>query len=59
MVNYICDICDKNFDKKDSYIKHINRKISCIKSKITINLEDAFKLINEYYKKIIKLFLLK
>jgi hypothetical protein len=31
MVNYNCDKCNKNFEKKDSYIKHLNRKTPCVK----------------------------
>jgi len=31
MVQYNCDKCNKNFDKKDSYLKHLNRITPCVK----------------------------
>ena len=30
MVNYKCKKCNKNFNKKSNFIRHINRKFSCI-----------------------------
>ena len=32
MVIYICNKCNKNFNRKSNYIIHINRKFSCIKN---------------------------
>lgn len=32
MVEYTCKKCQKKFDKKTNYLKHINRKTSCIKN---------------------------
>jgi len=32
-IEYICDLCDKNFgNKKDNYERHLNRKYPCIKN---------------------------
>ena len=30
MVNYKCQKCNKNFNKKSNFVRHINRKFSCI-----------------------------
>jgi len=30
MVNYKCKKCNKNFNKKSNFVRHINRKFSCI-----------------------------
>ncbi len=50
MVLYICNKCNKNFSRKQSYEIHINRKIPCIPenniNKI-INLEDNTKYLEE------------
>jgi hypothetical protein len=50
MVLYICNICNKNFTKKQCYDIHINRKKTCITennvNKI-INLEDKTKNLEE------------
>ena len=32
-INYKCDRCDKSFNQKDDYERHLNRKTSCIKIK--------------------------
>jgi len=29
VVNYICYRCNKKFNKKSTYIEHLNRKIKC------------------------------
>ena len=29
MLKYVCNNCHKGFEKKDSYLKHVNRKIKC------------------------------
>jgi len=32
-IEYICDLCDKNFgNKKDNYERHLNRKYPCVKN---------------------------
>ena len=53
MVLYICNKCNKNFSRKQSYEIHINRKIPCIPenniNKI-INLEDNTKYLEENNK---------
>ena len=55
MVLYICNKCNKNFSRKQSYEIHINRKIPCIPenniNKI-INLEDNTKYLEENIKKL-------
>ncbi len=55
MVLYICNKCNKNFTRKQSYEIHINRKIPCIPenniNKI-INLEDNTKYLEENIKKL-------
>ena len=33
MVTYNCERCDKEFDHKTKYVKHINRKYSCTTNK--------------------------
>ena len=35
MVNYICTICNKNFNHKGDYNRHINRKTKCIPNSST------------------------
>jgi len=52
MINYICEKCNKEFNKKSNYIKHINRKNPCIKEEInsiTYKCENCNK---EFDKKI-------
>jgi len=55
MVLYICNKCNKNFSRKQSYEIHTNRKIPCIPdnniNKI-INLEDNTKYLEENIKKL-------
>jgi hypothetical protein len=41
MVLYICNKCNKNFNRKQSYQAHINRKYSCI---LTENLNTNLEL---------------
>ena len=53
MVLYICNKCNKNFTRKQSFQAHINRKYSCILTEnININLELEEN--NKQYEKIIK-----
>jgi len=37
MVVYTCDSCNREFHKKSTYIKHINRKTTCIESERNYN----------------------
>ena len=30
-MKYICEKCKKSFDRKSTYVNHLNRKISCVK----------------------------
>jgi hypothetical protein len=53
MVLYVCNKCNKNFTRKQSYQAHINRKYSCILTEnINTNLELEEN--NKQYEKIIK-----
>ena len=36
MVLHICEKCNKNFDKKSNYLKHVNKKFNCIKNIVVI-----------------------
>ncbi len=40
MVNYICNICNKNFSKKDNFIKHTQLKKNPCKPIFQISLQD-------------------
>lgn len=56
-MKYVCKFCSKEFDKKDSYMKHMDRKVPCIDNKEslydTINrLNDKMKLMNFKIKKL-------
>jgi uncharacterized C2H2 Zn-finger protein len=35
MVSYICNKCNKEFNRKSNYITHINRKFTCNKNSVT------------------------
>jgi hypothetical protein len=46
MVNHTCDKCKKEFNKKSTYLNHINKKFSCepIKVQIQINPDESKKI---------------
>ena len=49
MINYVCEKCNKEFNKKSNYIKHINRKNPCNKEELTYKCNKCNK---EFDKKI-------
>lgn len=51
MVVYICDKCDKEFNKKCDYDRHINRKNPCIKNG---QKKDNRNIINDILEKILQ-----
>jgi hypothetical protein len=52
MINYICEKCNKEFNKKSNYIKHINRKNPCIKEEINFITYKCENCNKEFDKKI-------
>lgn len=57
ITNYICTKCYKSFDRKSNYIRHLNRKKTCIDEKNIKNLktQDKTKLKNYISKNFPKL----
>ena len=51
MIIFTCEKCKKEFNRKDSYIKHMNRKYSCVIEEKQLK-QDNFK---EMQKEIINL----
>lgn len=53
MVDYVCDNCNKKFDRKSNYETHIKRKNPCAPTKSRLEkIEEENKILN---KKIIEL----
>jgi hypothetical protein len=52
MINYVCEKCNKEFNKKSNYIKHINRKNPCIKEEINSITYKCKKCNKEFDKKL-------
>jgi hypothetical protein len=48
MVTYICEICNKTFDHKGNYERHINKKTSCADTLVYKNIEVNDGLTCEY-----------
>ena len=44
MVNYICSICNKIFNQKGHYERHINRKYPCKKKNNNNTIESSYKI---------------
>ena len=58
MVEYTCIKCNKIFDKKDNFNRHMDRKYSCIPrddqiTKFKKELETRIELLEQQMKKII------
>ena len=55
MVEHICKKCGKKFDKKSTYVYHINRKISCISDQNRIEmLENRIEELEQMMKTLLK-----
>src|SRR5579883_1319228 len=46
MVQYICEKCQKVFNLKGDYSRHIKRKISCVENQDTIENENIIEKLN-------------
>lgn len=56
MVEYICEKCNKSFNKRDAYNTHLNRKYSCIPmeepfSKLRKDIKEQDNIISNLCKK--------
>jgi type I restriction-modification system DNA methylase subunit len=53
-VNYTCDKCNKSFDQKNDYNRHINKKYSCVlnEQQDKITEDDSLKQLDSFFSKI-------